>query len=212
MTKLSHLLNLDSPLLKFLSRAVDLVVLNFLFLLCCIPIITIGASITALYAVLMKVVRDEDKHIVKSFLSSFIKNFFQSTIVWIIMLAAGSLFLVNFLLLGNLSGVPKVFFLSTLILFGFVYFCSLFFSFPYIARYEDTIKKSILNSLLIGLSNIHYLLLMSMFTVVPIIFVLSSSIGFLSGLYFGTFGGFALIAFVNSFIIKRAFSKYEVIN
>lgn len=207
---MSQLFNLDSPLLKFLTRAVDLVILNFLFLLFCIPIITIGASMTALYSVLLKMVRDEDKDIVKSFILSFKKNFTQSTIVWFIMLAAGFLLLANFLFLGILSGVPKIFFVSMLIIFGFVYLCILLFIFPYMARYEDTIKKSLLNSLLVGLSNFPYLILLLIITIIPVIFVFTSSIGFLSGVYFGTFGGFALLAFFNSYIFRKAFSKYEV--
>ncbi|MBO1513422.1 YesL family protein [Metabacillus bambusae] len=206
---MSHLFNLDGRLFRFLSRVIDLVILNFIFLLFCMPIITIGASITALYSVLIKMVRDEDKYVVKSFILSFNKNFIQSTIVWFIMLAAGFLLLANFLLLGSLSGVPKLFFVSMLIMFGFVYLCILLFIFPYMARYEDTIKKSLLNSLLIGVSNYLYLLLLLSLSVIPVIFTFSSSIGFLSGLYFGTFGGFAFLSFINSYIFNKAFSRYE---
>jgi uncharacterized membrane protein YesL len=77
------------------------------------------------------------------------------------------------------------------------------------ARYEDTIKKSLLNSLLIGISNFPYFLLLLILSVVPVIFVLSSPIGFISGLYFGTFGGIALLTFINSYIFNKAFSRYE---
>ncbi|GKU82063.1 YesL family protein [Niallia sp. NCCP-28] len=207
---MGQLFNLESPLYKILSRAVDLVILNFLFLLFCIPIITIGASMTALYSVLIKMVKDEDKHIVKSFIVSFKKNFTQSTIVWFIMSAAGFLLLANAFLSGSLSGVSKIFFASMLIIFGFVYLGSFLFIFPYMARYEDTIKKTFLNSLLIGFFNLPYLLLLLLVNLSPVIFILSSSIGFLSGLYIGTFGGFALFAFINSYILRKAFSKYEV--
>lgn len=206
---MSRLFHLDSPLLKFLSRAVDIVLLNFLFLLFCIPIITIGSSITALYSVLMKMMRDEDNYIVKNFIVSFKRNFTQSTVVWFIMLASGFLLLANITFLGNLSGVSKIFFASMLFIFGIVYLCILLFIFPYMARYKDTIKKSLLNSLLIGLSNFPYLLLLLILTVVPVIFVFSSSIGFLSGLYFGTFGGFALFVVLYSYIFRKVFSKYE---
>ncbi|MDP1442153.1 YesL family protein [Priestia megaterium] len=209
---MSQLFNLDGPLLKFLSRSVDLVILNFLFLLFCIPIITIGASMTALYSVLIKMVRDEEKYIVKSFILSFKRNFTQSTIVWVIMLGCALLLLTNLLFLGNLSGVLKIFFVSMLIIFVFIYLCILLFIFPYMARYEDNIKRSILNSLLVGVFNLHYLVLLLIFTSFSVIVVFSSSIGFLSGLYFGTFGGFALIAFFYSYIFRKAFSKYEVRN
>ncbi|USY53245.1 DUF624 domain-containing protein [Bacillus sp. 1780r2a1] len=207
---MSQLFHLDGPLFRFLSRAVDIVILNFLFLFFCIPIVTIGASMTALYSILIKMVKGEEKNIVKSFITSFKKNFSQSTIVWFIMLAVGILFLTNIILLGNVSGVPKIFLISMLTIFGLVYLCILLFIFPYLARYEDTIKKSLLNSLLIGLSNFSYLLLLLISTVVLVIIVFSSTIGFLSGLYFGTFGGFALLAILYSYIFRRVFSKYEL--
>ncbi|WP_078381870.1 YesL family protein [Sutcliffiella halmapala] len=207
---MSQLFNLDSSLFKVLTRTVDLAILNFLFLLFCIPIITIGSSLTALYYVLGKMVRDEDKNIGKSFVLAFKKNFIQSTIVWFIMLAAGILVLVNFLLLGTLNGLLKIFFISLVIIFGFMYLSILLFIFPYMARYKDTIKNSLLNSLLIGLSNFPYLLLLLILFLFPIIFVFSSTVGFLSGLYFITFGGFSLLAFLYSYIFRKAFSKYEV--
>lgn len=207
---MSQLFHLNSPLFKFLSRAVDIVILNFLFLLFCLPIITIGTSTAALYSVTIKMARNEENYIFRSFISSFKKNFTQSTVVWLIMLTAGFIIMADFYLLGNLNGVLRIFLTSVLIIFGFVYLCILLFIFPYMARYENTIKKSLLNSLLIGISNFPYLLLLLILTVVPGIVVFSSSLGFLTGIYLGTFGGFSLLAFLNSYIIRKAFSKYEV--
>jgi uncharacterized membrane protein YesL len=210
--KMSQLFQLNSPLIKFLSRAVDIVILNFLFLLFCIPILTIGTSITALYSVTIKMARNEESYLFKSFILSFKKNFTQSTIVWFIMLAAGFFLLADFYLLGNLNGVLRIFFTSVFILFGFVYLCILLFIFPYMAIYENTIKQSLLNSLLIGISNFPSLLLLIVLTFVPVTFLFSSVIGLLSVLYIGTFGGFALLAFINSYMFRKVFSKYEYRN
>jgi uncharacterized membrane protein YesL len=206
---MSQLFQLNSPLIKFLSRTVDIAILNFLFLLFCIPILTIGASITALYSVTIKMARNEESYLFKSFFLSFKKNFTQSTIVWFIMLASGFILLADFYFLGNLNGVLRIFFTSVFILFGLVYLCILLFIFPYMARFENTIKQSLLNSLLIGISNFPSLLLVIVLTFVPVIFLFSSVIGFLSVLYIGTFGGFALLAFVNSYMFRKVFSKYD---
>ena len=48
---MSSFFNMDSPVMRFLSRLCDLMILNILCLICCIPIVTIGASITSLYPV-----------------------------------------------------------------------------------------------------------------------------------------------------------------
>ncbi|TDL31085.1 DUF624 domain-containing protein [Jeotgalibacillus sp. S-D1] len=206
---MSQVFQLDGTLFRFLSRIVDLAILNALFLLFSLPIVTIGASTTALYSVLLKIIKNEDETIVKSFYFSYRRSFKQSTIVWFIMAAAGLLFGVNYSLLGNAGGLPLILWTSVLIVFGFVYLCIFLFVFAYISRYEDTIKKILLNSLLMGISHFHYLILLILLNVFPLIIVFSSSVGLLSGLYFGTFGGFALIALINSIIFRKIFSKYE---
>ena len=64
---MSSFFNMDSPIMRFLSRLCDLMILNILCLICCIPIVTIGASITALYSVTLKMVKGEDSYIAKGF-------------------------------------------------------------------------------------------------------------------------------------------------
>ncbi|MCR2822965.1 YesL family protein [Lederbergia panacisoli] len=207
---MGQLFSVKSPFSQLLSRIVDIVILNFLFILFCLPIITIGASSTAIFSVLLKMVKHEERNIIQSFLISFRRNFFKSTILWLIMAVIGIIVLLDFLFLGNLTGLVRFLFTSMAFIFGFVYLCSLFFIFPYTARYEDTIKKSILNSLLIGMSNFPYLLALLLMNGLIIFFVFSSDLGFLSGIYFGTFGGFALIAYFNAYLFSKVFSKYEV--
>ena len=72
---MSRLFNLDSPIMVFLSKMADLLILNLLALICCIPIITIGASMTAMSYVTLKMVRDEECYIAKDFFKSFRQNF-----------------------------------------------------------------------------------------------------------------------------------------
>lgn len=81
--------DLDNPVFRFLSRLVDLVVLNVLFLISCIPVFTIGAALTALYYVCINDWNPQDAHIFKKYTKSFKENFKKSTIIWLIMLAAG---------------------------------------------------------------------------------------------------------------------------
>ncbi|MCF0241183.1 MAG: YesL family protein, partial [Treponema sp.] len=61
----------DSKFVKFMSKLVDLFFLNLVMLLCCIPVITAGASVTAAYAVILKMVDDEEGYIFKTFFKEF---------------------------------------------------------------------------------------------------------------------------------------------
>ena len=82
------LFNLDSPLMQGLSKMADLMWLNVLTLLCCLPVVTMGASLTAMNYVALKIVRDEECYISKSFFKSFKENFKQATIIWLMILVA----------------------------------------------------------------------------------------------------------------------------
>ena len=64
-------LSLDSPLMRFLGKMADLMILNLLVIFCSIPIITMGASLTAMHYVALKIVRNEEAYITKDFFKSF---------------------------------------------------------------------------------------------------------------------------------------------
>lgn len=77
---------IDSKFYEVVSRIADLVVLNLLFVLCSLPIITIGASTTALYGVTKKMAENREGYIFRNYFRLFKENFKQSTIMWIILL------------------------------------------------------------------------------------------------------------------------------
>ena len=84
---MERFLGQEGWLFRFLDRLWDLIVLNVLFIITCIPLFTVGAAISALYTVTMKGVRKEDSYIVRSYLSAFKENFKKSTILWLLMIA-----------------------------------------------------------------------------------------------------------------------------
>jgi uncharacterized membrane protein YesL len=81
----------DSPIIRFLNKGADLLILNILFIVCSLPVVTIGASLTAMYAVNLRSVRYGDGYVVQTFFKSFKQSFVQATIAWIIVAACGLL-------------------------------------------------------------------------------------------------------------------------
>ena len=79
---MSRFFNPDNPVFRFLSAIFDMIFLNVLFILTSLPIFTIGASLTAMYAVLLWRENDEG-YLYRIYFSSFRKNFKQATIIWI---------------------------------------------------------------------------------------------------------------------------------
>ena len=135
--------------------------LNVLWILCSLPIFTIGASTTALYSVTLKIADDAETNVTKQFFQAFKANFAQATRLWLILLAVGAVLGTDAYIVTHLrsasTGVPAVFWtlnLALLIAAAIVYVVLLIYIFPLIARFENNDKAMIKNSLLIGF---HYL-------------------------------------------------------
>ena len=84
-------LSTDNPIMNFLTIVCDIVILHFLWLLTSLPILTIGASTTALYYTTMKCIRNGQGGVVKLFFKSFRENFKQATGIGVLALLAGVL-------------------------------------------------------------------------------------------------------------------------
>lgn len=74
-----------------MSRVADLIILNLLCIVCCIPVVTIGPSIAAMFYVTLKMVRNEESYIVRGFFKSFKQNLKQGIVINLIMLVAALL-------------------------------------------------------------------------------------------------------------------------
>lgn len=147
----SALFDLDNPIIRFLSRLVDLVVLNVIFLISCIPVFTIGAALTSLYYVCINDWDPQNAHVFKKYIKSFRENFKKATAIWFIMLAAGMITGTNLWYVlsewrdtGNETyRIGIVFCILILIL----YFCIFTYVWPLQAKFENKILKTIQNAL-----------------------------------------------------------------
>ena len=77
---------LESPLVNFLNKVADIMILGIVFMIACVPVITGGAALTAAYYMGFKMVKNEETYIIKGFFKAFKENFKQATILWIFVL------------------------------------------------------------------------------------------------------------------------------
>lgn len=154
-------LNYDSKFSQTMIKLCYACFLNLLWMICSLPIITIGASTTALYYACLKIVRDEDFDAGRLFFHSFKQNFKQATVIWLIMLAAG-IFLggdgyILYHLRSNSTGAIAVMWtllLAIIIAAAVIYVIVLLYVFPLLASVENTTGAMLKNAFLIGT---HYL-------------------------------------------------------
>jgi len=204
------LFDLDGPFLSGLNKIADIIILNILYLICCIPVFTIGAATTALYYVTLKMVKNEDCYTVKSFFKSFKDNFKQATGIWLVFLAVIILMAVDFritagnadfasMMPSNMSSVVIIVLLFTVFLLTLV----LSYVFPVLARFENTAVNTVKNAFLMGLSHLPWTIAIIAINIAPWLIVY-----FIPGGVIVLTISSALSAFCCSFIFVRIFTKY----
>ena len=203
------LFNPDSRIMIFLSRVADLVILNILWLVCCVPVVTIGASTTAMYHVIRHWQKDSVSSIVRDFFQSFKEDFKQATPVYLILLIPTAAVVMNAMLIfnpENSAAVPSyllvIWFISALILLfisSFVY--------PVMAFFADSIFKTLRNAMVLALANLPRTILISVLNLLPVILLFVNLSFFLQSSIFWLLIGGALVAYLNMSILKPVFKK-----
>ncbi len=150
---MNGLLNLDGPVMQFITKMVYSVYLNILWFICCLPIFTIGASTTALYYVTLKIVKNEEGNLTKAFFHSFKENFKQGTVIWMILFGLGIVLGVDGYVLYHMRFENAFWTLLTavLIVAAAAYGIVLLYIFPLMARFSNTTIAMFKNSLMIGM-------------------------------------------------------------
>ncbi|MDO5361372.1 MAG: YesL family protein [Eubacteriales bacterium] len=208
---MNGLLNPDNPVMQFITKIVYSVYLNILWFICCIPVVTAGAATTALYYVTLKMAKNEEGGITKTFFRAFKENFKQSTIVWLILLALGIVLGVDGYVLWHMRFENAFWTVITAIFLVAVaaYLIVVMYIFPLMARFDNTIFAMFKNSLFIGM---RFLLCTALVAVIhfAMLFVIINI--FTPAVIFGE----GLCAFLSSYflanILKLCEAKDEVVS
>ena len=150
---MKNLFSLDNPVMRFLDRMADLLILNLLFVVCSIPVITVGASATAMCYVTLKMRDGEEGSVFKNFFKAFRQNFVQATLIWIILAALAGFLVADHLLIRDLEGtgyqVIRILLPLCAILLGMMAVYVFFIQ----ARFQNTIPNTFRNALMLAFIN-----------------------------------------------------------
>lgn len=205
-------INVENPFFEFMGTLADLVLLNLMFLLCCLPVVTIGASLAALYQSCEDMAEGCFVSAFRNFSGAFKKNLKRSIKVWLIVLFTGCLLIFDLIFLGGAGGsewrlvgvgVGCLFVLWEMI------FCYIF---PVFIKKGGTAGEMVKGSLFLAVRNFPYTLAMAVLNVVPLAcFLLGGRIlAAVVPLY--VIFGFGLTAFVNTFFLRRCVQAAGTVN
>lgn len=182
-----------------------MLILNFLMIICCIPLITVGAAYTALHYVLLKIVRDREGYLIRGFFKSFLLNFRQATLIWLLMLLVIAVY-VGDVLIFNYSGIvfPKVVVIAVLAI-AILLLMMAVYVFPLQARFENSIKNTLKNAMMLSLINLPKTILMIACYAIPLVICYYSTYAFLFFILFGI----SVPAYGATWIYSGIFKKLE---
>jgi len=201
------LFNPDSPLMRFLSRVADMMLLNILWLLCCIPIVTAGAATTAMYHVTLKLAAGEEEGILKTFWRGLKTNFAPATKVFLLLLLP-LLFVIGdgvLLLLGVFGDgvLNNVLLALPIVVFSMVWT----YVFPLVAKFENPAGVTVKNALLLCVANLPKTILMTALNLFPIVWMILEPVLFARCAVIFLMGGFAWIAYCNGILLNKIFTR-----
>ena len=146
---MKKIFSMDNPLMKALSIAADLLVLNLLTVVLSIPVITMGPAIIAMNEIIIHIVRGEEGYTVQPYFKAFKANFKKGVLMSLILAAAGAILYFDYL--AALAYIPMM--KAGIIAIGIIILAISFYAFALLARYENTFRGTLKNAALLAVGN-----------------------------------------------------------
>ena len=204
--------SMDSPFFRFMAKVADFMILNVLFVVFSIPLVTMGASITAMYDVLTKMDTKREVPAASGFIKAFKSNFKKATKLWLIVLGVAAFLILDIYLVGNVMPLSlnlQITMFIVFLVFLFVWIIVSGYIFVLQARIENPMGRTI--KMAFALTLVH-LIPNSIFTgvmnLVPIVILLGFTQIFFAIFPVWIFGGISVLAYVNSKIYMKILKKY----
>lgn len=198
----------DNKFVIFLRQLADMILLNLMFLLFSLPIVTIGASLTSLYALMFQEVEEKEPHLWSEFWKAFKTNLKPSLSIWLPLLVVGGLLWFDIQLMQSATGALAPI-LSGLVMIAEALYVFVFsYIFPMLSRFDNTTKDAFIKALYFSIRHLPTTLVVSVINLLPLalVFCVPNSLTFVLFLMF--FIGFSVQALTNAILLRRVFSPF----
>ena len=191
----------NGKLMDLLWKPIHIMFLNLLWVLFSLPIVTIGASTTALYSVLIKMRNDKEGKVFQDFWNAFKQNFRQATIIWVIIVLAGVVFMTDVVYFLNMGGSFGLFAAMLFVGLDAALLVMSIYVFPIQAVFDNPIAKTMKTALLLPPRHLGWTILLLALTLLTAVAVF---------LYWPLICWFVfgLAAFLNAWIFDKIFQRY----
>lgn len=196
--------------MRFLSAMGDLIIANLLFLICALPVITIGPALSAVSKVMYELSEHTCDNVPKTFFAAFKANFKAALIAWFVAIVCFALLAVHLFLITSIKPGSLQTILLCIWVFVLLFLTAILsYLFPLISRYENTLFQHLRNAMLLSVGRFPRTLLMILLNIFPIIlFVLVPAVFFYL-IPFWVLIGFACVFRLDMLVLKPLFKKLD---
>ena len=194
----------NSSFASLLNRIGDILLLHFTFLICSLPVITIGASLSAAAYVGMKMASGTEGYVISNFIKAFKENFKRSTLYFLLVVASGALIVFAYrywFLLGESIGLIMG---TVTVVLAIVWLMFLLYIFAVQAKFENTFRNTMINSMLMSVRHLPSTLLMIL--IIGIFAFLVFNFGIMQ--WIGAISGAGILALLYGKVYNNVFSHY----
>jgi uncharacterized membrane protein YesL len=201
----------EGVLFRITERIGNLILLNLLYLITCIPIVTIGPATAALHYVTLKYAANEEDRVWEPFMHSFKQNLKQGILVGLITTFVGvglafSMYYIYQMVSAGLALDKVVMVIVSLTCI--LYLMANAYIYPLLARYENSIKQMLRTALLLAIRHLPATVCLGIISGAPILMLMYTPVTFMIALSFYFFIGFSAIAFLQDKLVVRIFWQY----
>lgn len=198
----------DPLLRRFMTAFGNVFALNVCFIIASLGVITIGAAITALFSMCIRLQENNsDALIFKEYFTEFKKNFKKATLEWLIVLGALGVMAGEYLLIVTQPGTLATFYTIVLVAELVVLALVMAFLFPLTAKYDNTIPNTFKNALFLSLGNLWDFAKIFLIWFVPIFYTIKDPVVFFTIWYLYLVMAFGTMAYLSTMTIRNVFKK-----
>lgn len=201
------LFDYDGPLMRALVNIGEMILLNVLFVLCCLPVLTAGASAAAMYTVAFHNLEGKGGHVCGQFFAAFRANFKKATLQWLVMLAVAALLYADFCIITQTDFAGKAVVEVVFVIVLTLYLPTLTFLFPIQAYFENTVAKTLKNAVALGIAKLPQSVLMLLLNGFPLLLLYFNITAFFRLIPLWFIIGFAATAQLDARLFRRIFRR-----
>ena len=169
MSAMGHFFSTDGPLMEYLTKLRDWMILSVLWIVCSLPVITLGVSTTAMYYVTLKMAKKEEVSVFKSFFKSFKENFKQGVVLTLIVLIVGAILILDCWYFSRMAGTKGAVMTGVFYAVTVCFLAITLYVFPFLAQFSNTISGIWKSAVVLAIRNIRNTVVILIFHAIPVV-------------------------------------------